>query len=378
MSQVQQAISEAQAANFGLAQADAEEGVAIGVAQAADKGESQQAAIAALTNTETIAESTLSTSQQQQQNATNLAEAVEQGNITQSQAVAIAATNISQGGVGPGSPGGTAAAGFSQNTPSIQDVVDLNAVPGPNGNPNIGFSINDPQGTSAGSIQASQVFAQLNPDLTNAVFGLASLAPGPIGVVAGLAGLNENRGLAQLALSNLPASVQNAISTNVTGPIAGLANTVQNAISENITDPISGLATTIGQSFGASPSAADIAVAQGANFGFSPSDPTGVGGDVGAVGGDVGAVGGDPPLPQVTPPPTQLTPALPPTPQLPNTLDALSLLPALTQNAPRQQQTASPFAASPFAPVNLPPAFTEEDARRLLLSTGQLPLAGIV
>jgi len=69
---------------------------------------------------------------------------------------------------------------------------------------------------------------------------------------------------------------------------------------------------------------------------------------------------------------------LPPTPQLPNTLDALSLLPALTQNVPQQQQTASPFALSPFAPVNLPTAFTEEDARRLLQSTGQLPLAGIV
>ena len=53
------------------------------------------------------------------------------------------------------------------------------------------------------------------------------------------------------------------------------------------------------------------------------------------------------------------------------------LLPALGQNQPPERQEPSGPFVEP-SPVNLPPVFTEEDARRLLQSSGQLPFAGIV
>ena len=95
-----------------------------------------------------------------------------------------------------------------------------------------GYAITNPQPTAA-SIAASQVFAQLNPTITNAVIGLASLvAPGPAGFAATIAALMEEKGLLNIpAMRSIP-GIQ-AISDILDIPQDFVAQ-----IMEGITDPI--------------------------------------------------------------------------------------------------------------------------------------------
>ena len=248
---------------------------------------------------------------------------------------------ISKGGIGRSSPAGSwglnseVALNNKNNTGrrgiSIADLQALNA------EDHQGYALTNPRPTEAG-ILASQVFGRLNPTITNAVIGLAGFLPAPVGLVATLAGLIENKGLL-----NIPAV------KNIPGVKA-------------LSDALAGVRTGIGEVVGITPDGSSPSV-----VGITPdgSSPSVGGGGGGFEGGDIGG--------PVTP-----TPTVPATPTVPETLDQLdlTLLPALTQNLPPAAGTAQ--TTSPFAQPTLPPVFTEQDARALLQGSGQLPLAGIV
>jgi len=114
----------------------------------------------------------------------------------------IAAQNVTEGGFGSLSPAAVLGANSEMGTATIADMVALNA-PGLPGS-NIGYAINDPTGTTPGAITASQIAAQQNPTLANAIFGVAGLIPG-VGPLATVAGALEGRGLLSLAQqANVP------------------------------------------------------------------------------------------------------------------------------------------------------------------------------
>ena len=117
----------------------------------------------------------------------------------------IGVNDIAQGRFSPaaswGSLSETAQANIEQGLPTGVTVGMMNAL---NAQDHTGYAINNPQPTSA-SVVASQVFAQLNPTITNAIIGLTGLMPGTIGFVGFLAGILENRGLLSIpAIADIP------------------------------------------------------------------------------------------------------------------------------------------------------------------------------
>ncbi len=137
--------------------------------------------------------------------------------MTPAQAQAIANTaldqNISEGGIGSLSPGIGLGVNSEEGTATLEDIAALNA-PGLPGS-TVGYAINDPTGNTPGAITASQIAAQQNPSLANAMFAAAGLI-GPFGSVLGTgAGAIEGRGMMQAM---------------------GLADSGRGAIADTITD----------------------------------------------------------------------------------------------------------------------------------------------
>jgi hypothetical protein len=193
-------------------------------------------------------------------------------------------------------------------------------------NPTVGYAINDPTGLSLGSVKASQIAARLNPSLTNAMFGLAGLI-GPAGAALGtVAGALEGRGIA---------------------PALGLTEPGRGSIAEAVTDFSNSV------------------------IGDSPGDP--------AIGDeDPGEIGGpsEEELTALLTPPTTTLPDQTTTEEEEDTADTADVVLPRIPSPALPPPVATPTQA--VSPVNLPPVFSEQDARLLLQQTGQLPFAGIV
>jgi hypothetical protein len=269
------------------------------------------------------AQNNKNSTQQQQINIQSLISMRNSGVITHNQAMAIAALDISKGGVGSQSPGTGMGVNSETGQATLEDVQAMNIG---STNPTIGYAVNDPTGLSPGSLRASQIMGNLNPTLTNAMFGVAGLM-GPAGAALGtVAGALEGRGIA---------------------PALGLTESGRGGIAEAVTD----FSDTV--------------------FGDSPGDP--------AIGGeDPGEIGGpsEEELTALLTPPTTTLPDQTTTEEEEDTADTADAA------LPRIPSPALPPPVAPptqaVSPVNLPPVFSEQDARLLLQQTGQLPFAGIV
>jgi len=124
--------------------------------------------------------------------------AVENPNDGAAQAAAHAAEDalagdIDEGGLGSFSPAVMWGINSEMGTATMSDLMALNAQDAQ------GYAITNTTPTAA-SLRASNVFADLNPTITNAIIGIIGLMPGPIGFGAFLAGLMSNKGL-----MNIPA-----------------------------------------------------------------------------------------------------------------------------------------------------------------------------
>ena len=308
----------------------------------------------------------------------------EEGNLT-ALGLAQAGKDFSKGGFGSMSPAGFNAnfsetarthqnavkqGTLSETDPSkisVQSLVDLNAVAGiseeaawnpyaTQSNPTKGWDINEPQPTAAG-ILASHHWGRYNPTMTNALFGIGSLVPGPAGMVAQAAGIKEGKGFGPLAMQ----AIENV-------PVIGdLATDFQGWLGE-VGTQLGGLLPgqgALGGLMAATDQGQDLSLADMPDFGEAPGEgePEGPGDPVFEYS--------SPPLPEdvvVGPQPQQPQPQEEERP-------LLAAGPLLSPLLP----PALPLAPAPtFAAANLPPVFTEEDARALLQRSGQLPFAGIV
>jgi len=244
--------------------------------------------------------------------------AVTNNDITVAQAAAVMGQNISGGGQGSQSPSVGLGVNSEVGLTSINDVIEALAMNRGSVNPTVGYAINDPTGLSQGSVRASLIAGRLNPSLTNAMFGLTGLI-GPAGAALGtVAGALEGRGMA---------------------PALGLTEPGRGSIAETVTD-----------------------------F-FGESEDPAIGGE------DPGEIGGpsEEELTALLTPPTTTLPDQTTTEEEEDTADAaLPRIPSPALPPPVAPPTQS------FSPVNLPPVFSEQDARLLLQQTGQLPFAGIV
>jgi hypothetical protein len=249
--------------------------------------------------------------------------AVTNNDITVAQAAAVMGQAISGGGQGSQSPSVGLGVNSEMGLNSLQDVIDALSLNMGSVNPNIGYAINDPTGLSPGSLKASQIAGNLNPSLTNAMFGLAGLI-GPAGAALGtVAGALEGRGMA---------------------PALGLTESGRGSIAEAVTD------------------FSDSVIGDG------PGDPEIGDEDPGEIGGP-----SEEELTALLTPPTTTLPDPTTTEEEEDTADVvLPRIPSPDLPPPVATLTQA------VSPVNLPPVFTEQDARLLLQQTGQLPFAGIV
>ena len=262
-------------------------------------------------------------------NAQAVQAAVTNNDITVAQAAAVMGQNISGGGQGSQSPSVGLGVNSEMGLTSINDVIDALALNAGSVNPTVGYAINDPTGLSQGSLRASQIMGNLNPTLTNAMFGLAGLI-GPVGTALSMgAGALEGRGIA---------------------PALGLTEPGRGSIAEVLTD----VSDTV--------------------FGAESEDSV----DSAIGGEDPGEIGGpsEEELTALLTPPTTTLPDQTTTEEEEDTADTADAA------LPRIPSPALPPPVAPptqaVSPVNLPPVFTEQDARLLLQQTGQLPFAGIV
>jgi hypothetical protein len=172
---------------------------------------------------------------------------VNTGRMSQAQAFSALDAPIDRGGLGRFSP----AVGWGINSETgLASFADLAAL---NAQDHQGYAITNPQPTEA-SILASQVFAQLNPTITNAVIGLAGFLPGPVGFAATIAGLIENKGLMNIpAVQSIPgvsaiseglASARGKIGdviSGITDPITGPIGEALSAGQQAVADALSGI-----------------------------------------------------------------------------------------------------------------------------------------
>jgi len=139
----------------------------------------------------------------------------------------IGSNSVAIGGM---SPGGTAAA-HGENPATVAQITAINQ---PSTSANIGYAINNPQPTVA-SVRASQAFAQVNPTLTNVMFGIAGMMPGPMGMMASLAGAHAGHGMMSLAeqmgvpgmgaISDVMTDIEQSIMGTEANP-SGIANAI--------------------------------------------------------------------------------------------------------------------------------------------------------
>ena len=194
------------------------------------------------------------------------------------------------------------------------------------------------------AIASSRTFGMLNPTVTNLAFAVGSFLPG-VGPVATIGGLNEDRGalgLVDQAFPDLGPAISGFVDQNL--PDFGLPN-----FGRGLFDSVAEEGRSFMDSIAGDPPSFDEG-GEGFDSGAAPETP---------VLPDMPTVADEPTVPELE--------EMPP----------FVLLPALGQNQPPERQEPSGPFVEP-SPVNLPPVFTEEDARRLLQSSGQLPFAGIV
>ena len=145
--------------------------------------------------------------------------------------------SISQGGLGRFSPATSWGINSEIGNATFSQLQALNA------QDHQGYAINNPQPSDA-SILASQVFAQLNPTLTNAMIGLSGFMPGTVGFTAFLAAVIEEKGLMSIPAVRAIPGIQ-AISDIIDIP-GDLASVLIGGITDPITEPI-GQALSEGQ-----------------------------------------------------------------------------------------------------------------------------------
>tara|TARA_R110001592_G_scaffold166305_2_gene401244 strand:+ start:1473 stop:2975 length:1503 start_codon:yes stop_codon:yes gene_type:complete len=282
--------------------------------------------------------------QTQEENQATLQDFVELGWLTNEQAVSIYGRNISEGGTGSMSPGGFAASGGSENTATLDDVVSLNQMDPVTDDYSINVVAPQTEEQVNRAIASSRTFGMLNPTVTNLAFAVGSFLPG-VGPVATIGGLNEDRGalgLVDQAFPDLGPAISGFVDQNL--PDFGLPN-----FGRGLFDSVAEEGRSFMDSIAGDPPSFDEG-GEGFDSGAAPETP---------VLPDMPTVADEPTVPELE--------EMPP----------FVLLPALGQNQPPERQEPSGPFVEP-SPVNLPPVFTEEDARRLLQSSGQLPFAGIV
>jgi len=180
-----------------------------------------------------------------------------QGNITAQGAANIAAdigtNSLAQGRFSPAASWGALSEVAQENIAAgRKSGLTAGMIAALNAQDQQGYAINNPQPSEA-SILASQVFAQLNPTITNAVIGLAGFLPGTVGFAATIAGLAENKGLLNIpgvrsipgvsALSDALAGVRTGIGdffSPITDPIGQALSEGQQAVA----DALSGIIGT--------------------------------------------------------------------------------------------------------------------------------------
>jgi len=167
-----------------------------------------------------------------------------QGNITAQGAANIAAdigtNSLAQGRFSPAASWGALSEVAQENIAAgRKSGLTAGMIAALNAQDQQGYAINNPQPSEA-SILASQVFAQLNPTITNAVIGVAGFLPGTVGFAATIAGLVENKGLINIpAVRSIPGV--SALSDALAGVRTGIGD-----FFSPITDPI-GQALSAGQ-----------------------------------------------------------------------------------------------------------------------------------
>ena len=181
-----------------------------------------------------------------------------QGNITAQGAANIAAdigtNSLAQGRFSPAASWGALSEVAQENIAAgRKSGLTAGMIAALNAQDHQGYAITNPQPTEA-SIVASQVFAQLNPTITNAVIGLAGFLPGPVGFAATIAGLVEDKGLMNIpAVQSIPgvsaiseglASARGKIGdviSGITDPITGPVGEALSAGQQAVADALSGI-----------------------------------------------------------------------------------------------------------------------------------------
>ena len=312
----------------------------------------------------------------QNQNAQSLYGLNALGIIDLNTATSIAQQDINKGGLGFLSPGGFAAAGYSQNpVTDFGQIMSLNQIDPQT--QDYALNVIAPQfGTPAFnmSITSSNTMADLNPGLAGIISTIAGMFPGGQAIQAmqaisgrgsgGILGLMA-QGVGQ-SLGQLDPALGRGAS-NIGSTISNLAQDVNQQI---------------GQGIGVVTGTVDDALS--GIFGDLPGADADADADVGLQ--DVGFsgpqdIGGPSTLP------TPATPALPDPPTTTQTtrprelidelVDLAPFLPVLSPELPPTREPETETVLDPSV-INLPPVFTEQDARALLRDSGQLPLAGIV
>ena len=184
-----------------------------------------------------------------------------QGNITAQGAANIAAdigtNSLAQGRFSPAASWGALSEVAQENIAAgRKSGLTAGMIAALNAQDHQGYAITNPQPSEA-SILASQVFAQLNPTITNAVIGLAGFLPGTVGFAAFLAGIIEDKGLMNIpavrsipgvtALSDALASVRTGIGDvvgNITDPITGPIGQALSEGQQAVADALSGIIGT--------------------------------------------------------------------------------------------------------------------------------------
>ena len=248
--------------------------------------------------------SQVTTAQQQQQNTTSLVNAVNAQVVSNAQAVAIAGTAISNGGLGSMSPGG-----FSANNGEVDaTMAQVAAINHVDPSATHGYSINHTQPTAA-SLAASQAFSQVNPTVTSAAFGVLGMMPGPIGLLSTVAGVVEGHGLMSLASDA-------AQSLGISDAASSLGTSAANAVSDAIGPEATNALSSVGTSFSSATDAiSDAFSGFGTSIGNIDVGGTALGdidfGDVSDFGGEDSTDGGDPvQVPRPPPPPPEEDPVL--------------------------------------------------------------------
>jgi hypothetical protein len=175
-------------------------------------------------------------------NVDHMGELTEQGlaNVAQD----IGQNPVAQGGFSPGAMWGANSEVAQNNTESGRSSgITPGMIAALNAQDAQGYAINNPNPSEA-SLQASLVFAELNPTVTNAIIGAMGLMPGTIGFASFLVGLITDKGLL-----NIPA-VRAIPGIQTLTDIVDIPQSLARALTDPFTEPLGRALTAGGELIG--------------------------------------------------------------------------------------------------------------------------------